>query len=110
MIDHYLGLAKKAGKPCTLQYVTGIALITPKGIKTMELPDRPLQLCTEPNKNRKHKGNPLDVVTKTAGGRYFNELTDKERVAYDRQGEQKFTEFVVNSLLHETNILERKDD
>lgn len=99
MIDHYAGLARKSGKLCTLQYVTGIALITPEGVRTMELLDRPLQLCAEPNPNRKHKGNPLDVVTKTAEGIYFNELSDDERTAYDRQGEQQFTQFVVNNLL-----------
>lgn len=99
MIDHYASLARKAGKPCMLQYVTGIALITAGRVKTMELLDRPLQLCSEPNSNRKHKGNPLDVVTKTADGRYFNDLSDDERTAYDQQGEQQFTDFVVRNLL-----------
>ena len=99
MIDYYAGLARKNGKPCTLQYVTGIALITEDSVKTMELLDRPLQLCAEPNQNRKHKGNPLDVVTKTADGRYFNDLSDEERIVYDQQGEQQFTEFVVSNLL-----------
>ena len=99
MIDHYAGLAKKVGKPCTLQYVTGIALITAEGVKTMELLDRPLQLCAEPNQNRNHRGNPLDVVTKTADGRYFNDLSDEERIVYDQQGEKQFTEFVVSNLL-----------
>lgn len=99
MIDHYAGLARRSGQPCTLQYVTGIALITADDVKTMELLDRPLQLCAEPNQNRKHKGNPLDVITKTADGRYFNELSDEERTAHDRQSEQQFTNFVVSSLL-----------
>ena len=99
MIDYYAGLARKADKPCTLQYVTGIALITEDSVKTMELLDRPLQLCAEPNQNRKHKGNPLDVVTKTADGRYFNDLSDEERIVYDQQGEQQFTDFVVHNLL-----------
>ena len=99
MIDHYAGLARKAGKPCTLQYVTGIALITTDGVKTMELLDRPLQLCAELNQNRKHKGNPLDVVTKTVDGRYFNDLSDEERIIYDQQGEQQFTKFVVSNLM-----------
>lgn len=99
MIDHYAGLARRSGQPCTLQYVTGIALITADGVKTMELLDRPLQLCAEPNQNRRHKGNPLDVITKTADGRYFNELSDEERTAHDRQSEQQFTNFVVSSLL-----------
>lgn len=99
MIDHYAGLARRSGQPCTLQYVTGIALITADDVKTMELLDRPLQLCAEPNQNRRHKGNPLDVITKTADGRYFNELSDEERTAHDRQSEQQFTNFVVSSLL-----------
>ena len=99
MIDYYAGLARKADKPCTLQYVTGIALITEDGVKTMDLLDRLLQLSAEPNQNRKHKGNPLDVVTKTADGRYFNDLSDEERIIYDQQGEQQFTEFVVSNLL-----------
>lgn len=99
MIEYYAGLARKSGKSCTLQYVTGIALITADGVKTMELLDRPLQLCAEPNLNRNQKGNPLDVVTKTADGRYFNELADDERVNYDQQGEQHFTEFVVHNLI-----------
>ena len=99
MIEYYAGLARKSGKLCTLQYVTGIALITADGVKTMELLDRPLQLCAEPNLNRNHKGNPLDVVTKTTDGRYFNELTDDARIIYDQQGEQQFTEFVVHNLI-----------
>ena len=99
MINHYAGLVKKVGKPCALQYVTGIALITAEGVKTMELLDHPLQLCAKPNQNRNHNGNPLDVVTKTADGRYFNDLSDTERTAYDKQGEQQFTDFVVHNLL-----------
>lgn len=99
MIDHYAGLARKSGKLCTLQYVTGIALITAERVKTMELLDRPLRLCAEPNQNRNHKGNPLDVVTQTSDGRYFNDLTDGERIVYDQLGEQQFTEFVVSNLL-----------
>ena len=103
MIDYYAGLARKAGKPCTLQYVTGIALITEERVKTMDLLDRSLQLCAEPNQNRNHRGNPLDVVTKTADGRYFNDLSDEERIIYDQQGEKQFTEFVVMNLLKKDN-------
>ncbi len=99
MIEYYASLAQKSGNHCTIQYVTGIALITSEGVKTMELLDRPLQLCAEPNPNRKHRGNPLDVVTKTKDGIYFNELSDDERTAYDQQGERQFTQFVVSNLL-----------
>lgn len=99
MIDYYAGLARKNGAPCNLQYITGIALITADGVKTMELLDRPLQLCAVLNTNRIHKGNPLDVVTKTENGTYFNDLSDDERTAYDQQSERQFTQFVVDSLL-----------
>lgn len=71
MIEHYAGLARKSGEPCSLQYVTGIALITAEGVKTMELLDRPLQLCAEPEASaHRTSGMQPDPVPK-ASIRYF---------------------------------------
>lgn len=99
MIDRFIDIAKKLGKPSPLHYVTGIALITKAGVKTMELRDAPLLLTAKPNANRKHNGNPLDVITMTEDGTYFNDLTDVQRAARDAAGEQQFTRFIVESLL-----------
>lgn len=99
MIDYYASLAGKADRDCYLHYFTGIALITKGGMFTTELKEIPLKLSPVPNKNRKHRGNPLDVITLLEDGRYFNELSDEERTALDRAGENAFTEFIVSHLL-----------
>ena len=99
MIDYYADLAAKAEGPCYLHYFTGIALITGDGTFTMELKEIPLRLSPVPNKNRKHWGNPLDVITLLEDGRYINDLSDEERTALGKAGEDAFTEFIVNHLL-----------
>lgn len=98
MIAYYAGLAGKAGRDCILQYFTGIALITEKGTFTHELKEVPLKLCSVPNTNRNHRGNPLDVVTMLEDGRYFNDLTDEERTGLDEVGEREFTDYIVSHL------------
>lgn len=98
MIERYIDIAKKIGHPTYLRYITGIAMINESEEHTMELCDTPLTLTATPNSNRKHRGNPLDVVTLTEDGRYFNELSDTERIALDKAGEQSFTDFVVKHL------------
>ena len=46
----------------------------------MELKESPLKLSSVPNLNRKHRGNPLDVILLTEDGRYFYDLSDDERI------------------------------
>jgi len=99
MIERYIGIAKKIGHPAYLRYITGIAMINDSGEHTMELRDTPLILTATPNSNRRHRGNPLDIVTLTEDGRYFNDLTDAERIALDQAGEHAFTDFIVGNLL-----------
>lgn len=99
MIGYYSDLVRKSGRQCYLYYFTGIALITDKGVFTKELKEIPLILSPMPNTNRKHRGNPLDVITLLEDGRYFNELSDEERTALDKAGEEEFTDFIVSHLL-----------
>ncbi len=99
MIEYYSNPAKSVKRDCYIRYFTGIALITKQGTFTKELYDTPLKLSPIPNKNRKHNGNPLDVISLLVDGRYFNDLTDEERVSQDRKGEQEFTDFIINHLL-----------
>lgn len=99
MIDYYSGLAKETKTDCFINYFTGIALITNQGTFTMELKDAPLKLSPVPNSNRKHKGNPLDVISLIEDGRYFNDISDDERVELDKKGEKEFTNFIINNLL-----------
>lgn len=98
MIDYYAKLAGKAESDCYIHYFTSIALASEKGTMTMELKDTPMKLSPVPNTNRTHRGNPLDVVTLIDDGRFFNELSDEERVALDEAGEQEFTKFILDNL------------
>ncbi len=98
MIAHYTGLAGSAETECFLIYNTGIAMITEQGEFTTEFHDIPLKLVSVPNVNRKHNGNPLDVITQVEDGRYFNDLSDAEWTAMEADEEAKFTEFVVSHL------------
>ncbi len=107
MIDYYASLAERAKEECYLHYVTGIVLVTEKETFTMELKDAPLKLVPIANSNRKHRGNPLDVITQIDDGRYFNELSDEERTDLDKAGEQGFTDFIVKNLLTEHMICSR---
>lgn len=99
MIEYYSNLANKANCDCYINYFTGIALITDKGIFTTELTEVPLKLSPVPNENRKHRGNPLDVISILSDGRFFNDLSDEERTALDKAGEEAFTNFIVRHLL-----------
>lgn len=99
MIAYYSSLAGRAKQDCYIQYFTGIALITEKGTFTTELKEAPLKLSPIPNTNRTHRGNPLDVITLLEDGRYFNDLSDEERTALDKAGEEEFTDFIVRHLL-----------
>lgn len=98
MIAYYSGLAQRAGRVCFVHYFTGIAMITGEGTFTKVLKEVPLKLSPIPNANRKHRGNPLDVITQLEDGRYFNELSDEERTALDQAGEAEFTDFIIRHL------------
>lgn len=100
MIDYYANLAKSTTNDCFIHCFTGIALITSKGTFTKEIKDSPLKLSSTPNSNRKHRGNPLDVISLIEDGRYFNDLTDEERVSLDQKGEQEFVDFIVSNVMN----------
>lgn len=99
MIEHYTNLARKAGCECFIKYFTGIALITGQGRFTKEFRDTPLKLSPVANSNKQHRGNPLDSISIIGDGRFFNELSDEERVSLDKQGEREFTDFIISNIL-----------
>ena len=52
-----------------------------------------------PNANKRHRGNPLDVISLLEDGRFFNDLSDEERTSLDKTGEDDFTNFIIDKLL-----------
>jgi len=99
MIEYYANLAAAQPHDCYIHYFTGIAMITNRGTFTTTLTEVPLKLSSIPNPNRRHRGNPLDVITMLPDGKYFNDLSDTERVSLDKVGEQRFIDFILNHLL-----------
>lgn len=99
MIEYYSWLAKETNGTCFINYFTGFALITNQGTFTIKLKETPLKLSSVPNSNRKHRGNPLDVISLTEDGRYFNDLSDDERVELGKKGEKDLMDFIISKLL-----------
>lgn len=108
MIDHYAALAQNAGGDCYLRYFTGIALITENNTLTKVLKEPLFKLSPIPNINRNHRGNPLDVLSITADGRFYNEYSDAERTALDQEGERDFTNFLISHLLPDMFYWEKR--
>ena len=99
MIEYYFGLVKETNETCFINCFTGFALITDQGFFTMELKESPLKLSSVPNSNRKHRGNPLDVILLTEDGRYFYDLSDDECIELGKKGEKDFMDFIISKLL-----------
>lgn len=79
MITYYSALAQRYGGRLRAHYLTGLAVIMQGQEYTVALPDDDFLLTEQPNKNRMHRGNPLDVISiEPFYKKYVNELTDKE--------------------------------
>ena len=67
----------RLGGSCKAHYVTGLAMIVNDMRFCEEVPENEFLLVSEPNPNRFHTGNPLDVVAiDPATGSYHNTLPD----------------------------------
>ena len=76
MIAHYRNLAARYGGKLNARYITGLVLLADGQEYTAEIPDDDFIITCEPNPNRQHRGNPLDVVTICpANGKYFNDCS-----------------------------------
>lgn len=98
-IDYYASLAKSTVSDRFIHYFTGISLITSEGTFAKEIRDSPLKLSSISSPNRNRKKNPLDVISLVENGRYFHGLSDEERVASGKKGEQEFTDFIVRNVI-----------
>lgn len=79
MIDYYSHLVSSFGGQSRAHYITGLALVMEGKQFSIEIPDDDFILTSKPNKNRVHRGNPLDIITiNPVNGKYYNEMTDEE--------------------------------
>ena len=79
MISRYSSLAAEYGGILRARYMTGLVMICRGREYTAKIPDDDVLITGEPNSNRRHRGNPLDVVTVCpANGKYFNDCSLEE--------------------------------
>jgi len=77
MIDHYAALSARLGGRRPAHYVTGLAMIVSGRRFCETVPENEFLLVSIPNTDRRHTGNPLDVVAvDPATGSYHNTLPD----------------------------------
>ena len=62
MIDYYKKLVDSIGGETIAYYITGLALVTENGIKTIEIEEDKF-ILTSKISTENHRGNPLDVIS-----------------------------------------------
>jgi 8-oxo-dGTP pyrophosphatase MutT (NUDIX family) len=100
MITHYSNLAARYGGKLNARYITGLVLMVDGQEYTAEIPDDDLTITCEPNPNRQHRGNPLDVVTICpANGKYFNDCSLDELSVLAGSFDEKCIRFLQESKI-----------
>ena len=101
MIIYYSVLSQKYGGKLRAHYLTGLAMIVQGQEYTIEIPDDDFLLTAQTNKNRLHRGNPLDVISiDPSYMKYVNDLTDEEA----KKSAEKFDKECVR-FLEQAHIL-----
>ena len=102
LIDRYSQLSAKYGGRLRARYKTGLVLLIGDREYTAEIPDDDIFIVSEPNSNRRHRGNPLDVVTVCpANGRYFNECSLDELAVLAGHFDRECVRFLEESVLRQ---------
>ena len=104
MIEYYSNFASRYGGKLKARYITGMVLLADGQEYTVEIPDDDFIITNEPNSNRQHRGNPLDVVTICpANGKYFNDCSLDELSDLASSFDKKCIKF-----LQESHIIPEK--
>lgn len=108
MISHYSLLAAKYGGKLNARYVTGLVLFSGGNEYSIEIPDDDFYIISEPNDNRSHRGNPLDVITICPGnGKYFNDCSLDELSTLASSFDKKCIKFLQESGIIQEKIVDK---
>jgi inosine/xanthosine triphosphate pyrophosphatase family protein len=100
LIRHYSLLSEKYGGKLRARYKTGLVLLIEEDEYTTVIPDDDIFIVSEPNQNREHGGNPLDVVTVCpANGKYFNDCSLAELAELAGHFDKECVRFLRESVL-----------
>ncbi len=100
MVNYYTKLIDLHGGRCTGHYVTGLALITSKGIYTKEISEDELIFTSVKSNNKNSSGDPLAIITiDPISLKYYNELTDDDYKKLGLTFDRECVKFLENFLL-----------
>lgn len=75
---------------------------------SIEIPDDDFYIISEPNDNRSHRGNPLDVLTICPGnGKYFNDCSLDELSTLASSFDKKCIKFLQKSGIIQEKIVDK---
>ncbi|MBQ9834382.1 MAG: hypothetical protein IJO33_04250 [Bacilli bacterium] len=101
MIEYYQKLVEEVGGKSIAYYVTGLAIVTEKGIETSEIKEDEFILTSKVSENIKHNGNPLDIISvDPICNKYYTEMTDKDFAYLGQTFDKKCVEFIVTNLIN----------
>ncbi len=101
MIEYYSKLIESIGGKSTGYYVTGLALITERGLFTTEINEDKFILSSTISNNN-HRGNPLDVMTiDPVSQKFYTDMTDEDFKSLGHVFDKECVKFLEKNLLNE---------
>lgn len=102
MIDYYTNLIGTVGETTMGYYITGLALVTSKGVQTIEISEDKFILSSKTSNNLNHRGNPLDVMTiDPVTKKFYTEMTDEEFKGLGHIFDRECIKFIKKNLLEQ---------
>lgn len=103
MIEYYTNLIESIGGYTYGYYITGLALITASGIKTIDIKEDSFILTSKISKTP-HRGNPLDVMTiDPTTKKYYTEMKDEEFINLNQTFDIECLKFIKENLISKDN-------
>ncbi|MCI9280018.1 MAG: hypothetical protein HFJ02_04390 [Bacilli bacterium] len=109
MIDYYKALIESIGGKSIGYYITGLAMMTEDGLKTVEISEDKFILSSKIS-NNKHRGNPLDVISiDPVTKKYYTDMTDDEFKNLGHIFDKECVKFIKYNLFYTRKTI-KKDE
>lgn len=100
MIDYYTILVDSIGGKTIAYYITGLAIVTEEGIKTIEIEEDKFILTSKISKTN-HSGNPLDVMSIDLNvNKYYTEMSDEDFKKLGQNFDVECLQFISENILN----------
>lgn len=100
MIDYYTILVDSIGGKTIAYYITGLAIVTEDGIKTIEIEEDKFILTSKTSKIN-HRGNPLDVMSIDLNvNKYYTEMSDEDFKKLGQNFDVECLQFISENILN----------